>query len=611
MVDYIQNRKFYAANSEFLSGSDVFEGYVIRTGNNFTDTFGYPLTAGSTYLTDLHTSNYFRDRLITDSLELPHLLSSIKVSVNDILTNDVINEKFTLLNDNNTYLFSRLQTPNNYLPAALDVRYAALTSISDVEQWKWFSTIVTTTEYYNTSSFTEFEYINRGVGVTNLTDETKFTLFCTTSTSFIALTGSATDLTRIEESTYVSQSGSDLEFNNITSIDFADKYLYVCDKGNNAVYKYDVGSYFSGDSTFVNRRILIESLGSIGNVDDKGLLNQPTLVTAKDNAIAIYDSGNKILKIYDQNFNHRKIMSAGNFKREPAVALKFNSFTNELYVITITSGRALKLYRIQEDFTYSNPVTLNETLDNDEEIKEIAFSQNNSNYWYLVTTNFIYKKLVNKPVYNIGAYDGGKIFVFYTYKWNYAVFTYNGADIIWNSAANKTSSYDNFIGITCAPLESNYDRIYMFKYGRFYEYNEPNDHLNLLSFTNEDNYSIDSISISSKEFVQPAVYNKEIYKLVSNLLTIKNNIIGKYYGGYDLNGVYRLLGYNYLIDLDAFVINDIKNFIIHQNEGITYYSINRTLAKIFNLQQTLLNAIDLRIEGLVPQPLTSNTLIVD
>lgn len=611
MVDYIQNRRFYSANSEFLSGDDVFSGYVIRNGDQYTDVYYNPLTAASTHLTDLHTSDFYRDRLISDTLELPNLLSSIEIQANDLLTNRLINNKFELLHDNNTYLYSRLQAPNNYLPASGTVRYAALTGTGADERFEWFNTIVTTTEYLSSTNYTDYENIVHGIGVVRYDDTSKFTLFCTTSTSFIALTGSDTDLIPVENSTYVAQSGTDMQFGNITSIDMVDNYLYICDKGNNAIYKYDVESYFSGDTSFNYRRIFIEGIGAIGATEDRGLLKSPTIVAVKDDAIAVYDSGNKVIKFYDNNFNHRRTMATGNFRKEPAVAMRYNRFTNELYVITEATDGSLKLYRVQEDFTFSNPVELEESLDDGENVKEISFSENNSNFWYLVTTSYIYKKLINKPKYTVGAYDGGKIFVFYTYKWNYATFTYNGADLVWNASSNRTSSYDNFIGITCAPSTQNYDRVFMFKYGRFYEFEEPNDYLNLLNFTNTANYSLDSITISNKEFVQPAVYNKEIYKLVSNLLTLKNNIKGRYYGSYDLNGIYRLTGYDYLIDLDKFVISNIKNFIVHQNEGVTRYAINRTLANLYRLQKTLLDAVSIEIEGLVPYPLTSNTLVVD
>jgi len=611
MVDYINKRKFYAADSEFLSGNNVYEGYVLRDGRNFTDLLGSPLTANATFSTDLADSDYFRDRLISDTLVLPNSLSSIIVQPNDILTDRLLNEKFALLNDNITYIYKSLQTPQNYLPVSQGVRYAALTSIGGVEEFLWYNEIVTTSEWPDTTGYQEFEYINHGIGVTSLYNEDAFTLFCTSSSSFIALTGDNNNLTRIEESTYVSQSGSDLEFSQITSMDFVNNYLYICDKGANAIHKYDVTSYLTGDTGFKNRRIRIESLGSVGSSEDKAKFSSPTIVTVKSDRVAVYDSGNKIIKIYDDAFNFQRKLAVGNMNREPAVAMRYNTFTNELYVITETTSRGLKLYKIDNDYIASDAVILKETLTNGENVIEISFSSNDSNYWYMTTTNFIYKKLVNKPQNSIGAYNGDRIFLFYTYKWNYATFVYSGADLIWNSDTNRTSSYDKFIGITCYPSEQNFDRVYMFKYGRFYEYDEPNSFLSILNFFNKDNYSIENISLSNKEFVQPAVYNKEIYKIISNLLAVKNNIVGKYYGSYDLNGAYRLEGFNYLINLDKFVIKNIKNFIVHQNESVNYFTVNRTLQKLFNLQKTLLEAIVIDVEGLVPYPITEDTLIVD
>jgi hypothetical protein len=611
MVDYINNRRFYAANSEFLSGSNVFSGYVIRRNNKFTDVHSFPLTAASTFSTDLESSRYFRDRLITDTLVLPHTLSSITVQPNDIITDRLLNDKFNLLNDNITYVYSILQAPNNYLPASTSVQYAALTSNGGVEQLPFYSAVRTTTEWLSSIDYTGFENINTGIGMTSLYDTSAFALFCTTSASFIALTGNNNGVNRVEESLYVSQSGSDYKFSNITSTDLDGTYLYVCDKGNNFIAKYDIHSYITDDTNFRNRRILIESLGSIGGEDDDSILNAPSLVAVKRDRVAVFDSGNNVIKIFDQNFNFQRKFGVGQLYREPAVAIQYDRFSNELYVITEATAGDLKLYKVQEDFTIVGPIVLDETLEDGEYVKKIVFSSNNSNFWYLVTTGNIYKKLVNRPKKTIGAYSADKLLVFFTYKWNYADFTYNTATLVWNISDNRTSSFGNFIGLSLDPSQDNFDKAYMFKYGRFYRYEEPNDYINLLNFSNNSNYSIDSISLSNKEFVQPPVYNKEIYKIISNLLNVKNSIIGNYYGSYDVSGTYRLKGYNYLIDLSNFVVENIKDFIVHQNEGVNYYSINRTLRNVYDLQKSLIEAVTIEVEGLIPYPLTADTLIVE
>lgn len=607
MYNYIDNRKFYSSNGEFLSGSNEYVGYVLRRDQVYTDLYGNPLSLAETFSTDLATSNFFRDRIVSDTLSIPNPLSAIQIKVNDIVTDRLINDKFALLHENSIYLYKSLQVPANYLPSSSDVRYAALSSSSE---FQWFNTYADTLEYQDTI-YPSFSAINHGIGVTSLKTPGQFTLFCTTSTSFIALSGNATSVDVIEDSNYIEQQDNQYQFTNLTSMDYHNGMLYLCDQGSNSVYKYDITSYLNGDTGFFNRRVLLENVGSKGKATDKIKFNAPSIVTAKDDRVAIYDSGNRTIKIFDQDFNFITNINTGNFRREPAVAMRYNKATNELYVITLTTSRGLRLHKVQDDLSIDPVIDLVERIGVNEEVKEISFSPNDSNFWYLVTTSFIYKKLVNKPSNNIGAYDGGKLFLLFTYIWNYAAVLWEDAGILWNSISNDSIAVGNYIGITLEESNINADTVFMFKYGRFYKYDEPNDYLNILDFYNAPNYSLDNISLSTKEFVQPVVYNKEIYKLVFNLMNLKNNIIGKYYGGYDDNQVYRLLGYDYSIDLSKFDVKNINDFILHQNEGVNYYSLNRTLSRVCKLQEILLDAIIIELNGLIPYALTSNTLIVD
>jgi hypothetical protein len=497
--------------------------------------------------------------------------------------------------------------PNNYLPATDNVRYAALSSSSE---FKWFDAFADLLEYPDTI-YPNFASIDHGIGVTSFNNTGVFSMFCTTSSSFIALTGNSIALAVTEQSTYIEQTDNEYEFRNLTSMDYDNGLIYLCDEGANTIYKYDITSYLKGDTGFYNNRVLIETVGSKGAADSPTKFDSPTLVTVTSDRVAVYDSGNAVIKIFDQDFNFISNVTVGSLLNEPAVAMRYNKFTNELYVITITTSSTLRLYRVQRDLSVDDIINLVEVMDEDEVVKEISFSTNDSNYWYLVTNAHIYKKLVNKPEGNIGSYDDGKLFLLYTYIWNYATLTWNSANILWNSIANKSAATGNFIGLTCEESDDNVDTIFMFKYGRFYRYNEVNDYINLLDFYNTENYSLEDISLSTKEFIQPVVYNKEIYKLLFNLLHLKNNIIGRYHGTYDVHANYRISGYDYTIDLSKFEISNINNFILHQNEGVNYYSLNRTLTQIANLQQILLDAVRIELSGLIPYPLTSNTLIVD
>ncbi len=607
MTDYVNNRKFYTSDSAFLSGTNVYTGYVLRDGQNYTDFNGNTVEKASTFSTDLASSDFFRDRLVSDTLSIPNPLSAIQIKVNDIVTNRLINDKFALLHENSIYLYKSLQMPNNYLPTSSNVRYASLSSASE---FKWYDAFADLLEYPDTS-YPNFGSINHGIGVTSYHNTGVFSMFCTTSSSFIALTGTSTTLQVTEESPYIEQADNEYQYINLTSMDYDNGIIYLCDAGANAIYKYDITSYLRGDTGFYNTRVLVETVGSRGSADNPTKFDSPTIVTATSSRVAVYDSGNAVIKILDQDFNFISNVIVGSLINEPAVAMRYNKFTDELYVITLTTSRGLRLYRVQHDLSVDDVIDLVERLGDDEVVKEISFSTNDSNYWYMVTNDHIYKKLVNKPENSIGMYDDSKLFLLYTYIWNFAILYWNDADILWNSLSNKTAATGNFIGITCENTSIDADTIFMFKYGRFYRFNEPNDYINLLDFYNTDNYSLVDISLSTKEFIQPVVYNKEIYKLMFNLLNIKNNIIGKYRGTYDVYGNFRISGYDYTIDLSKFEISNINNFILHQNEGVNYYSLNRTLARLCNLQQILLDAVKINLSGLIPYPLTSNTLIVD
>lgn len=610
MYDYINNRKFYTSHSEFLSGDREYTGYVIRSGDKYTDLHGGKLTHTSTFSSDLFTSDYFRDRIVSDILSIPNPLSAIQINVNDIITDRLVNEKFSLLHENSLYLYKSLQVPSNYIPSTDNVRYAALSTYDGAYKFEWHDGFSTSLEYGGTP-YSVMHDINHGIGITSMFDKAVFSIFCTTSSSFVSLTGSNDTLDIVEQSPYIEQNDNQHKYVNITSMDHSDGNLYICDQGADTIYKYDITSYLNGDNIYYNRRILVDSVGTRGTASNNTKFNAPSLITVKSDRVAVYDSGNKTIKIFDTDFNFITKISAGNFRREPAVSMRYNKFTNELYVITITTSRRLRLYRVQHDLTVDQPIDLAEVLSNGEYVKEIAFSANDSNYWYLVTTKIIYKKLVNKPINSIGSYDNGRLFLLFTYIWNYSAFKWQETEILWNSINNKSSAEGNYIGITCEQSDSNVDTIFILKYGRFYKFNEPNEHLNILDFFNSPNYSLEDISLSTKEYIQPIVYNKEIYKLAFNLLSIKNNIIGKYYGEFNIDGIYRLLGYDYSLDLSDFNITNINNFILHQNESINYYTVNRTLSQICKLQQILLDAIAINVDGLIPYIYTSNMMIVD
>jgi hypothetical protein len=133
----------------------------------------------------------------------------------------------------------------------------------------------------------------------------------------------------------------------------------------------------------------------------------------------------------------------------------------------------------------------------------------------------------------------------------------------------------------------------------------------VLKETNIDNYSFNDIQINQNEYIQANYLNKELFKIASNIIRLKNQIIGKFLTRFitpNANITYQqslltanqeLLGYTYLTDYNFLKIPTTDNLFVHENEKISYGVINRCINQIYDLQSSILD---------VSKP-TNNTLV--
>lgn len=78
----------------------------------------------------------------------------------------------------------------------------------------------------------------------------------------------------------------------------------------------------------------------------------------------------------------------------------------------------------------------------------------------------------------------------------------------------------------------------MIKCSGFFIYNETTSWLSSLTKLNFPAYTSDDIEdISAQEYVNTLTFNKMIYKVVYNLINLKNHIIGRFWGAYNLDGI--------------------------------------------------------------------------
>jgi hypothetical protein len=151
---------------------------------------------------------------------------------------------------------------------------------------------------------------------------------------------------------------------------------------------------------------------------------------------------------------------------------------------------------------------------------------------------------------------------------------------------------------------------------------EPSNYVSILKQPNFKNYGINSFSLARDEYIQASTINKELYKVLYDIFTLKNNIIGRFTGFYD-KGVFTLTdsGYNYNIDFlnitdqeftDGFLNTpNIEKYFISENEKSILGVVNRAINSIYDLQIKLFESTQVdRGYDLIPAFNNESTVIL-
>ena len=426
MIQYSNYKKLYVESGVFtLTGSDytgfveVLSGVPYTSSNNLNDnrcllndttTTRSPLDRTSTFKSDLICSDFFTDRDILDANSLPFSLQEVLIEPNDFLNYELLKNKLGKLYANTTYTYSRCFVEDNNLPRSGDVKYAGCTN-------SYFDTLSIYTGYKDViafssnDSFIELGKIKGFTVVNYLEDESKSVVFAYSDKSLISIV-CEDDSTKVIEISPLYQTLSTentLAFSNIGGITNTGNLLFISDSGNNTIIKYDISGYINGDIALGNRRNLIELLGGKGIARDNLLFNEPTLLTSNNKYVAVYDSKNYIIKIYDLDFNYVDRVGSISFRQEPLAAIEFNKTLDLLYIVTYYQN-SIKIYILNSCFEIEETYTSTIKLREQEKVNNIEFSLNDSNYFYICTNFQTYKLLVNRPNIFIGRYNSNAIY---------------------------------------------------------------------------------------------------------------------------------------------------------------------------------------------------------
>lgn len=391
----------------------------------------------------------------------------------------------------------------------------------------------------------------------------------------------------------------DVYFKNPCAIDADDKYIYVADKGNGCIKKYT------------------ESFDYVKTIRNSNF------------------SGHDLQTI---SINPYSFTLSDGTKLPPNTLWVFTSTTNYFYVHVLDDNRVV----------YSHIIDRIEILDDkymwDEKFKSVKFSFGDSNYYYLCTTKRVYKIHLSKPTYPFASLSYYKQrMALTTMQWSLLPYPwhtlpsgqseYGGLDVTWSFRPSASSAEildnksfcicgcDSYTEITNG-IREQFNGDIIFHIGNlvnqsevdtyckenqceYYDipkwelaecinqtgvflYTEPTSFITTLTNFDFPIYLIEELEdISSSEYVNSETFNKIIYKIAYNLVNLKNHLIGRFWGAYNIDG---LMVYDQL-EFDDFYqqlrIENIDDLFVHDNEQISIM-FNRIFEKIYDIQERLL-----------------------
>ena len=517
------------------------------------------------------------DRYLGAPLSLPYpSFDSIKIQPNETVTNFNVNNIITKLYDNYLYLYKSAHVASNVIPITSVAVAGVYTNGFD-----WYRGIDSSliggigpsiggagaavqtnpavlAVKYN-SDLDQYIFATatsggvRGNSLSILQSDSTFT---TITTAFISNT---------------TFQGSNVNWQKIQDIIFTDKNtMYVLDQGANSVTLYDAAGFLTDDNILQSILVYQNSTGGIGSFTDNTKFNSPNSIDYYNSTLYVLDAGNSCIKTYDRNLNwlltyrlFRDFLSAG------PVQITHDQFGNN-YVLNSN----WTVYKYSNNFNTKEVLDFTALSAAGDAVKRITFSQSDSNVFYFTTQNNIFKKLVGVPADTAGKYDLTR---FNITNQNFTAFT-----TLSTTANNVTYDY-NF---TISNQIGGGNRISLFL-----------DNLNVVSIlTNDifDVYPLSGITINKEEYLQNWVINKSISKLLMNHMRLRDNISSKFLFTQDVAGDAILAGTRYLLPSELLPLQftqDVSNFI-GSNEIFQNNIINRPFESIFNIQTSLLSALD-------------------
>ena len=526
---------------------------------------------------EFNKSGYDYDKSIDFIDKLPYSIEDASIQPNELSYHKTFNTKLSYLYDNFMYLYSRCSIPSYNVPTTFNGFIGVTGSDFGI-----YDDISTMSKPFSSANNGNLDFAKNGIVYKNEKDNTYYLFVnCLTSINVIQH-DSNLNLSKTSSNiiTTIDPISGELAFKKINSISISEnKYLCVSDEILDSVFKYDLDTYFSNDNIFKNasspfgsKLFLIDIVGGEGGRYDTIKFEKPKNVSSKDDLILIEDSGNKIFKLFNSDFNflsYQTFISLYN-NITSFQSIKFKN-EDEIYGIVKNGYYVFDLNPENYTMKLNSFVSLSSSLSADEYIIDINFCNYEKNIIYILTNKNFIKKWDSKIYKSIGSKKAQDFGESSNFKWFTTISKNVSSDLIYIYTYNSTSSANQILVYT--------------------------DELKLISNLSDRNfkvYSKDEILIKKQEWNQSWVYEKSIKKMVKNVETLKNtiayNFIKKedYYG--NLINLARIYNKEALTCYDRVIYNE--QFTLGLNENFQSSVVNRLLNRTHILEEDLLMTIN-------------------
>lgn len=596
---------------EFLLDGEDYVGLfnVYSDGSVMTGRYRTPdsrlLEKLSNISADYYTSSYQKDLVVYDSYSMPHSRSDIQINMNELVNFTTLNTKMRYIHENMMYVYSRMFYGDTDVPFAYD-KTACISNLSGT--FGWFDTPNYTSYGYSTfasnsslSAYAEIDNIKRFV-VIPFDNAAGYGIIGISNTHVIGLTSSL-DFSNVSLPLFytdVIDNLSDEKCQSLEDVTFDGAYLYVTDSQINSggqVFKYDVTSYFTGDPAFEYNRFLIKPIGGLGGKSDVNKFKGCTVIGSKPGVILVADSGNNAIKVFDRNFVWLKtiVLPKGPYK---VLDIKHRTLNDRFYaLVRNTQTNAHYLYEFNNDLNLVNRTEFQDKLyvEIDGGFNRMVFSENDSNVFYVLTDSTIYKKFFSNPEKTFAVFKRDKFGQSSLFIWNFETVYWSNCSKKWNYSESQQAIKLRDLNIL--PTTTAEDSLFLLGPSVLFHFSELTKYNSVLRNTKLPYYNLQQIQLELPENIQAATLNKELFKIYSNIIQIKNTLTGRFSFDFNAYGDIEFKNYVYFIEneIDALNVEITSNTRINDNELVQAGTINKLFTKIYDMLAAMLKLTQPRV----------------